>query len=236
MWVFLLERGNKIRYNLLKGVLFMTFGKVLILGDSYSTFEGFIPSGYDVYYKGDGSFGTGITKVEETWWHKLLSETDSELDLNDSWSGSTISYIGYDNVDCSKTSSFIYRLEKLCGEGFFAKNKIDTLLIFGGTNDSWLGTPLGEAKYENFAQADFYNVLPAICYLVKKACEVLPTAKVYFIINNELKPEIIATIKDACEKFGADTIQLSSVPKVKGHPDILGMEQIKNQILLSVKK
>jgi hypothetical protein len=80
------------------------------------------------------------------------------------------------------------------------------------------------------------GVLPAICYLVKKACEVLLSAKVYFIINNELKPEIIATIKDACEKFGADTIQLSSVPKVKGHPDILGMEQIKNQILLSVKK
>lgn len=213
----------------------MTFGNILILGDSYSTFEGFIPKGYNVYYQGDGSYDTGVTKVEETWWHQLITETESNLILNDSWSGSTICYTGYDNVDCSETSSFICRLEKMEKNGFFKQNEIDTLFIFGGTNDSWLDIPLGEPKFENFTKDELYAVLPAICYLAKRAREILPEAKIYYIINNELKPEIINAFLTACERCNVGAILLGSVEKVKGHPTIKGMTQIKNQILNAIK-
>ena len=97
----------------------MNFGNVVIFGDSYSTYEGYIPEGYLSYYEKDATEGTDIRDVSETWWHLLMAQTDSTLVLNDSWSGSTMCYTGYNNTDCSKTSSFIYRFRKLLSEGFF---------------------------------------------------------------------------------------------------------------------
>ena len=98
----------------------MTFNNVLIFGDSYSTFEGYIPQGYDVYYTKNGD--NDVKSVDKTWWYSLITETNSKLVLNDSWSGSTIGYTGYGNSDCSKSSSFIRRLRKLSEEGFFENN------------------------------------------------------------------------------------------------------------------
>ena len=110
---------------------------VLIFGDSYSTFENFIPDGYAAYYTKAGHPGTDVRRVEETWWHQVITKADMNLILNNSWSGSTICYTGYNNTDCSQSSSFIYRLRKLIEQGFFEKNKVDTVFVFGGTNDSW---------------------------------------------------------------------------------------------------
>ena len=74
---------------------------VLIFGDSYSTFKEYTPKGIETYYP-----SLDVNSVEETWWNRLKEKTDFCLVQNNSWSGSTISYIGYGNRDCSKTSSF----------------------------------------------------------------------------------------------------------------------------------
>ena len=103
----------------------MDFKNVLIFGDSYSTFAGYIPNGFAVYYSDNGSGETDVSKVSETWWYQLLKESNSELIQNNSWSGSTVCYTGYDG-DCSETSSFIGRLNKLACAGFFEKNEINT--------------------------------------------------------------------------------------------------------------
>lgn len=145
----------------------------IIFGDSYSTFEGFIPAGYDVYYSEENRDGTGVTDVAQTWWHMLAREADLNLVLNDSWSGSTMGHTGYGNADCSKTSSFIFRLRQMIENGFFQKNEIHKVFVFGGTNDNCCGATLGEAKYENWVEDDLFFVLPAIAYflqLLKKTC------------------------------------------------------------------
>ena len=103
----------------------MNLKNVLIFGDSYSTFEGYIPVGYITYYSSLGREETDVKSVNETWWYQLLKETDSRLIQNNSWSGSTICYTGYNGSDCSKTSSFICRLKKLQDAGFFKENEID---------------------------------------------------------------------------------------------------------------
>jgi len=139
----------------------------IIFGDSYSTFENYIPEGYETYYCEKGCPETDVTNVFQTWWHQVITEANLNLILNDSWSGSTMGYTGYDNVDCSQSSSFIYRFNKLVEQGFFNKNKIDTVFVFGGTNDSWANAPLGKIKYENWEINDLYLVLPAICYFLK---------------------------------------------------------------------
>ena len=177
----------------------MGFGNVFILGDSFSTFEGYIPEGYLTYYGENTEKNTDVRKVEYTWWHKFCKETNSNLVLNNSWSGSTICYTGYDNYDCSKDSSFIFRVRQLIENGFFAENKIDTVFLFGASNDSGANSPLGEVKYDNFEEKDLYFAFPAICYIIKLLTETLPKAKIYFPINDDIKPEIREMIPIACK-------------------------------------
>ena len=105
-------------------------GNILIFGDSYSTFEGYIPNGYKTYYP-----HLDVQRVEQTWWSKYIQTINGKLIQNNSWSGSTIGYIGYEG-DCSQTNSFIYRYRQLKAKNFFKENQIDTVLVFGGTNDS----------------------------------------------------------------------------------------------------
>lgn len=209
----------------------MSLNNVIIFGDSYSTFAGHIPQGFAPYYSEDERPETDVRKVTETWWHQLISETGSSLVLNNSWSGSTIGYTGYNNSDCSKSSSFIYRLEKLKSEGFFEQNRIDTVFIFGGTNDSWSNAPLGQIKYEGIENSDLFSVLPAISYFLKAVKDTLPQADIYCLINTDLKPEICDAMKQACEKYGITEIAFEHIDKCCGHPTIQGMKDIKNRIL-----
>ena len=207
----------------------MEFKNVLIFGDSYSTFNGYIPKGYAAYYSETG--GTDVRNVNETWWHRLISETNSELVLNDSWSGSTICYTGYQNTDCSQTSSFICRLNKLIAGGFFKENEINTVFVFGGTNDSWSNAPIGELKFSNWEKQNLYNVLPAICHFIFKLKETLPAARIVWLMNSGLKPEISDGMKTACEYYDITSIKFDCIDKIEGHPTVKGMEDIKNQIL-----
>ena len=150
---------------------------IVIFGDSYSTFKGFVPDDFAVYYSETVRDETDVTSVKDTWWYQVISEKNLKLVQNNSWSGSTIGYTGYDNVDCSTSSSFIYRLRQLISADFFLKNKIDKVFVFGGTNDSWSNAPLGEAKFDNFEEKDLYFVLPAVCYFLSLLKKTLPKAQ-----------------------------------------------------------
>ncbi len=207
----------------------------IIFGDSYSTFKGYVPEGYAVYYPENLKFETDVKKVEQTWWHQVAKEAKLDIILNNSWSGSTIGYTGYDNVDCSKSSSFIYRLKQLLENGFFAKNKIDTVFVFGGTNDSWSNAPLGEPMYSGWEENDLFSVLPAICYFLNLLKETLPKAKIYCLINTDIKMEIRNCMKKACEKYEITPISFDKINKTNGHPTIQGMIDIKDSVLKTLK-
>lgn len=213
----------------------MNFGKVIIFGDSYSTYSGYIPEGYAVYYSGKRENPPDVSDVSRTWWHSLISETGSELVMNNSWSGSTICYTGYNGVDCSKTNSFIYRLERLFSDGFFNQNKIDTVFVFGGTNDSWANVPLGEFKIDVDDKKELYTVLPAIGHFAKRLNEELPEARKVFVVNTNLKPAVSEALVNAAKHFGFDSVVLHDVDKVNGHPTEQGMREIKEQILEALK-
>ena len=207
---------------------------IMIFGDSYSTYEGHIPAGYAVYYSGHRDNPPDVFDVKNTWWGRLIAETDSTLVQNNSWSGSTIGYTGYNNSDCSHSSSFIYRFEKLLAEGFFEEHKIDRLFVFGGTNDSWSNAPLGESDKEAIEESDLFCVLPAIKHFIARLADKLPDTKLVIIGNCDIKSEITEALALAAERAGATYVGLSGVDKINGHPTELGMEQIKNQILASV--
>lgn len=207
--------------------------KFMIFGDSYSTHKDVIPEGYAHYYcTGGRSEKEPVTNltVEETWWSRLIKATDAELVRNDSWSGSPLSFTGWTG-DCSTTSSFIYRYEKLTEAGFFKENEIDTIFVFGGTNDSWCGAPIGEEKYSGFERDDLFCVLPAVCYFMGKLRADHPDKRIIFIANCGIKDEIVNCMKNAASHLGAECIVLHDIDKMAGHPTSLGMEQICRQVL-----
>jgi len=209
----------------------MKINNAIIFGDSYSTFEGYIPEGYYVYYSDSDESGTDVRKVSETWWHQVMSELGATLVQNNSWSGSPIGYTGYDNSDCSESSSFIYRFNSLVKAGFFRENDIDTVFVFGGTNDNWCGAPLGELKYSGWEKADLYSVLPAITFFLSRVREELPDVNVVCIINTELKDEVNDCFADTCKRLNMHAVRLENIDKANGHPTVRGMREISRQVL-----
>ena len=203
---------------------------VMIFGDSYSTFEGYIPTTYKSWYKKNGREGTDVKKVEQTWWYQLCEQMNYNLVVNDSYSGSTIGYTGYDGADTSKTSSFIYRLENYEKQKFFEKNDVDIIFVFGGTNDSWANAPLGEFKTENITKDDLYNVLPAISYFIGELKRLAPNAEIVFILNTDLKEEIGDAAKKTAEFYGTKCIELTTFKKSSSHPSVKGMQSIASQV------
>lgn len=209
----------------------MALNNVMIFGDSYSTYLGHIPQGYAVYYSGRRETPPDLEDVSQTWWHQVISEADGKLVQNNSWSGSTICYTGYGCTDRSKSSSFIYRLNKLADEGFFKKNKIDTVFVFGGTNDNWCQAPVGQLQFSDWTHDSLFFVLPAVCYFFKRLKEELPNSNIYCLINTNLRADITNGMKKACEHYGIKYITFDSIDKVNGHPTVKGMTDIKEQVL-----
>ena len=209
----------------------MALNNVIIFGDSYSTYLGHIPQGYAVYYSGRRETPPDLEDVSQTWWHQVISEADGKLVQNNSWSGSTICYTGYGCTDRSKSSSFIYRLNKLADEGFFKKNKIDTVFVFGGTNDNWCQAPVGQLQFSDWTHDSLFFVLPAVCYFFKRLKEELPNSNIYCLINTNLRADITNGMKKACEHYGIKYITFDSIDKVNGHPTAKGMTDIKEQVL-----
>ena len=212
----------------------MNFGNIMIFGDSYSTYEGYIPAGYAVYYSGKRTSPPDVSDAKKTWWGRLMEKTGATLVQNNSWSGSTLCYTGWNGIDASHSSSFIYRFEKLLKDGFFKENKIDTLFVFGGTNDSWSNAPLGDNKTEGIEEKDLFCVLPAIAHFARRLKEELVDTRIVFLGNCDIKEDLTDAFKAAAERNMLDYVQLKGIDKVNGHPTELGMEQICDQIIKSL--
>ena len=64
---------------------------ISILGDSYSTFEGYLqPDTNSIWYYVSPRQQTDVTSVKQTWWHKFIKENNYRLCVNNSFSGATI--------------------------------------------------------------------------------------------------------------------------------------------------
>ncbi len=207
-------------------------GNLFIIGDSYSTYEGYIPEGFCPFYTIEGREGNDVISVDQTWWKILIDNSDAELIQNCSWSGTTICNTGYEGADASH-KSFISRFDKLCEQGFFKENKIDTVLVYGGTNDAGANSPLGEYKYDNFTKDDLYCVRPAIAYLAKRIKEELPNAQIVFIINEFIGAEVVDALKTVVEKKGVEKILINDKHLTfgAGHPTVKGMKWIGEQVI-----
>lgn len=193
-----------------------------ILGDSYSTFEQYLqPDTNSVWYFQGQHENTDVTRVEETWWSLLLKETGMRLCRNNSFSGSTICHTGYQGQDYSDRS-FCTRLWNLgCP---------DVIIVLGGTNDSWAGSPIGEYQYADWTAADLYSFRPAMAYMLYHLKNRYPNTAIYFVMNSELKATVTTSCRAICRHYSIPFIQLENIHKLHGHPSVEGMKSIARQI------
>ena len=197
--------------------------KVSILGDSYSTFTGHNPEGYAPFYPNDRN---DVTEVEQTWWSLYIKAMGYELEENNSWGGTTICNTGYGRMDSSK-SSFTSRVDML--------GNPDIIFIFGGTNDAWAGSPIGEYMWEGWTKEDCKNFRPAYACLIDMLQKKYPNAKIYSLLNSELREEINESSREVCKHYGVQLIELYDIEKQNGHPSIKGMQSICDQLIEAIK-
>jgi len=201
---------------------------VSVLGDSYSTYEHYTTPATNEqwYFEPWRDKRTDVSDVTQTWWYQLCRNRDFKLDTNNSYSGSTICFTGYNGDDYTQRS-FITRAGSLgCP---------DIILVFGGTNDSWANSPLGELKFEGITREELFNYRQAVCYLGKYLTTRYPNTDIYFILNDQLKPEIGDAMRQVCAKYRLHLIELHDISKTSGHPDIAGMRQIAEQVGKAIK-
>ena len=208
---------------LMAGIAVAQTKAVSILGDSYSTYEDFVtPATNELwYYAKNSEQKTDVKDVRQTWWHQLIKENGWRLAVNNSYSGATISYTGYDGNDYSPRS-FNTRMDNL--------GQPDIIFIFGATNDSWAGSPIGDFKYEDIKKADLYEFRPALAHMLRWMTDRYVNTEIYFILNTELKEEINTSVKTICAHYGVPVITLTEVDKISGHPSVKGMRQIADQV------
>lgn len=201
--------------------------RVSILGDSYSTFQGWIPEGNAVWYPYAERSVNDVTEASECWWSQVIEALGGELEANESWSGSTVCYTSYNGID-RRGSSFVTRADRLGAPTL--------ILVCGGTNDSWANSPLGEYQWSDWTDDDLLAFRPAMAKLLFDLKTQYPRARIFFILNSELKPEINDSVHVACAHYGVPCIDLENIDKQGGHPSVAGMKAFAEQVVKAVRE
>lgn len=197
--------------------------KVSILGDSYSTFQGIIPANYSSFYPNDRN---DVVEVEQTWWSLYIKAKGYQLEKNNSWGGTTICGTGYGGMDFSR-NNFIARVDSL--------GSPDIIFVFGGTNDAWANSPVGEYQYADWTKEDCKNFRPALACLLDKLQKRYPEAAIYSLLNSELREPINESMREICKHYNVQLIELHDIDKQNGHPSISGMKSICDQLLEAIQ-
>lgn len=197
--------------------------KVSILGDSYSTFQGVIPAHYSSFYPNDRN---DVVEVEQTWWSLYIKSKGYQLEKNDSWGGTTICGTGYGGMDFSR-NNFIARVDSL--------GNPDIIFLFGGTNDAWAKSPVGEYQYADWTKEDCMSFRPALACLLEKLQKRYPSAVVYALLNSELAESINESFREICKHYNVQLIELHDIDKQNGHPSISGMKSICEQLIEAIQ-
>lgn len=148
--------------------------KLSILGDSISTFDGYIPTDYNIFYPNYGDIST----VEKTWWFQVISATGMELNANASSSNTTISGDSSDTTGSAPGCSFKRINDLTPGDDGPAP---DLLIVFMGVNDFLRSVELGNfTTPEAQQEGEINNFCDAYELMLQKLAATFPNTQIYF--------------------------------------------------------
>jgi len=227
-------------------------GKIIsILGDSISTFAGYIPvaDGFNLEHLARYPQDNLLTDVNETWWMQVINELGAKLGINDSWRGSTVS--GYASVTTGVEGYKAAMSNPVQIQNLGSNGTPDVILFYGGTNDlahvSKIGTFNPETapeeaqfetlKWDNLADG-YCNALLRLQYFYPDAeiIAMFPTYTKSYYSNDKLA-EGNALLAEICEHYGVKYVDLRlcgiSVSDLPDgiHPDAKGMDYITEAVL-----
>lgn len=218
--------------------------KLGIVGDSISTYEGWVPDGYDVYY----SNGEILPSVENTYWKIAINELGMVVG-NCSWSGS---FVSGDSTSTSNANigTSTKRINDLSADGI----NPDIVLVYMGTNDFLFGKDKGEFNMSSdYVDGNISTFMNAYALLLTKIRKAYPNCKILcgtmplqfasspdlYVNNNwtsiRTKGESISewndAIKEIAKAFGCGVVDFASCainshsstledrchPNIKGH-------------------
>lgn len=220
------------RYAIILGACFVVFFaschkieepiRFSILGDSYSTFEGYVnPESNDVWYHYPPDNYNDVTEVNQMWWWQLVDSIGWQLEKNNSFSGSFICNMDY--VNYYGAHSFLRRMDDL--------GNPNVIFVFGGTNDVVFHAPLGDFVFEDWTEEQLCTFRPALAYLFFELKKRYSQAKLYFMLDLSLDDAFIAATHRIAQYYDVQCVDLHDIEKYWNHPTIAGQTTIAQQVL-----
>ncbi len=230
-------------------------GKVIsILGDSISTFAGYIPKadGFNREHLARYPQDNLLTDVNETWWMQIIDVLNAKLGINDSWRGATFSGAVPVTTGDTGENAALSNLQRIQNLG--SNGTPDVIMVYGGTNDlahvSKIGTfdpsvapttvDLTTAKWDNLADGFLHTILRIRYYYPDAQIIVmLPTYTASYYSNEKLARgnEVMAAI---CDYYGVAYTDLRESGVTEDllpdgiHPGEQGMDLITDAVLEAV--
>lgn len=180
-----------------------------ILGDSISTFAGYIPSGNANFYTGSNC---GVSSVNDTWWMKVLTALGMELKLNNSWSESRVTTTNGD-----ESAGCMTRCQNL-------GNAPDVIIVYMGINDFNNEVALGEYDGNGNFPTATTTFREAYAIMLNKIMTAYPTSEIWCATlpscerngdigapekngNNVLLDDFNKAIRNLSQVFGAKILE-----------------------------
>jgi lysophospholipase L1-like esterase len=229
-------------------------GKIIsILGDSISTFAGYIPEadGVNLAHRPRYPQDNLLTDVNDTWWMKLINTLVARLGVNDSWAGSTVSNFRDHNEKDFGPDAAMASITRIRNLGF--KGAPDLIIFFGGTNDagkmiekgSFCGShklDLAARKWDSFADA-YSEALLRLKHFYPEAeiVAVSPSISGGYYDNGRLSEfadlalEICLHYNIKCVDLRKSGLTFDMLPDTL-HPNAEGMECIYRSVLNKLKE
>ena len=195
-----------------------------IIGDSISTYQGYVPSGYATFYP----YPTAdIRDVNQTWWMETINKLGASLFVNNSYSGSCVATGG------SSSSSSKERLEKLV----LSERSSDVLLIFMGSNDAHSNSGIVESNFYSK-----YKIMIDYIYELCKDCEIiLITLPISNLYPSSRQVSFNNQIRAIASEYGLKLIDMEAFdirPHLidSAHPEYSGMKAMSDFIVSELLK
>lgn len=197
--------GNSIasRLNKYKGKY------ISILGDSISTYIGYIPAGAIPYYNDPATM-----TVDQTWWKRLIDQTGMNLCINNSYSQSRITNTG-DSPSPAVSSGRTTALHT-------AEHDPDVIVIYMGINDFSGDVPIGTYDGTQAFPTDQTTFREAYAIVLRDIMVRYPQAEIYCCTlpnSTTTFPQVNGggiilqaynkAIRDIADLFGAKIIEFS---------------------------
>lgn len=196
--------------------------KIALIGDSISTYEGYIPEGYSCFYP----YPTAdVNDVNQTWWMEVVNKIGAGMFINNSYSGSCV------GTDISSSSKNDTRLSKLVINNI----KPDVIIIYMGSNDcasSYVSLSAYTSSYKIMIEK-----LQVLCPESEIVLCTMPTSNLYTNANKELYNKVIL---DYADEFSLNVIDFASVditPHLvdSAHPNKEGMMKIAEKAIADLQ-